>query len=1280
MNLSTQNLNKFSMIVWLVLISCFTLSPAKADLLDLSEAPPYLGGNIQPNIIFTMDDSGSMDWEILVEDNWHFCAYEPDINGSFSSNDCGWFMDEKVVRSYGDGSYRYFEYIYDDGDHKYSSDCSGSERNSIEACPEAGTYDWRIFNSGFNVLYYNPTTEYEPWVGPCLNDGTQCQDASFNNVKSSPSEATAGYSVTRDLDGFEYFVWIDDKGFTGDRPSKGTNINASVGSNGLVDLWDTRIKFEFDGANIKVYTSISLPDATGMNSTETLVATLLPGICYDALGSNAMVLGLRDILNFTKINSSGCRTISEAKANVANWYEYARRREFAVKGIIGVTVEEFPNYRYGLTVINEHADLFVETPAAGADISAHNTALVNELYDFRVPPEGTPLRQGLERAGKYIAGNLTSHPTSPITNSCQQNFSILLTDGLWNGSAPGVGGDEDGDGHNATLADVARYYYKTDLSSLENNVPANPLDPATYQHMVTFMVAFGVKGALVDTDGDGWPDPVLDVDGDWGNPHSSDSAKIDDMWHGAFNSKGIFAAASYPDEILSQLSAMLQNIQERTSSASSVAQNSTTLQTNSQVYQARFNSVSWQGELLAYNIDLDGTISSTPAWNAGCVLTGGDCAAPSISASSNPGIDYNDRVIITREWSGAQQGIPFRWPSNYSTMTTGGLLSVAIENLMEDAPALVTSLLPAEITANQNYGQALVDYLRGQRINEERYNATYSFRDRDSLLADIIHSNPLYVGAPDRFYADDFESAAYSTFKTTYQNRDAVIYTGANDGMLHGFNASTGAEVLAYIPGTRDIYEKMASFAQNTYNHQYFVDGSPSEGDVFVNGAWQSMLAGTLGNGGQSIFALDITNPAAFTEANANDIYMFEFSDEDDADLGYTSGPITIAKVKHGSGSKWALIFGNGYNNTQADGYASTTGKAYLYILFIESGLDGTWSTGDYIKIAVGDADVTTPNGLASPYGIDIDGDYIIDYIYAGDLKGNLWKFDVTSSTSSTWASAVTKLYQTPSSNLQITSQVIVGPHSTGLSNGVMVYFGTGQYLENTDNDPTGATTQRFYGLWDKLDGTIPTDSTLLQQSITTEVSVDIDTDGDDVNDTTYDYRNVSDYAINWEAPSEAGDSAQHLGWYMDLMVSGASSNLGERQVFQAILRNSNVIFTTLLPSQSACDFGGDSWIMEVSADSGGRPDETIFDVNDDGEFSTADYILVPDIDGDGEDDYVPASGQKSQVGITPTPAVFTTTDKDTEVKVLSGSTGLDSILENPGTGPAGRQNWRQLQ
>lgn len=1273
-------------ILKLFVISAFILPyhTLSAALLSLSTGPLLLSNSAKPNVFFMVDDSGSMDWETLISGSiWEACAYDPNSGGLYNSSTCGSQPVDGVQRGYGGLGYRNFVYMYKASDNKYTYSCSDPSYNAIEACPESGTADWRFFSSDVNVIYYNPNTTYSAWNTTCQGN-IACADASFTAAKSNPKQGTLGYLVTRNLGtsitmtgiaGFPYDVWIDDKGFTGARPARGTNLNYNTTPNGLADLWDSHIKIIVGSANVTVFKNTYAPNTLSINQTSTLSATLTDTTaCYNVLGTPDLVRQIfNGSLSYTSTGATGCRTIPVAKQNIANWYQYSRRRSLAAKGAINSVVYNFPDFRYGLSVINNFSSLFVEMPAASTtDFTTQNATLLSALTSYEWQALGTPLLSGLEMAGKYYAGTLSGHPTTPITNSCQQNFSLLLTDGFWDPSTlTTVNSDVDGDGFKVTLADVARYYYITDLSALTNDVFPNPFDAATYQHMVTFTIAFGVKGNLVDTDNDGWPNPPLVENSNWGDPTASNPAKIDDLWHAAFNSKGTYTAAQSPKQIQDGLATSLSNIASRVSTASGVAQNSTVLQTNSSIYRAQFDSQGWTGSLLAYPISITGVVSTTPSWNTGCILTGGACTLPIIAASNNPGILANNRVIITPDFaSGSRIGIPFRWPSSYSALKVNGVLPVRVSNLLQFAHYPANATLSSQITANQLYGQHLIDYLRGDRTQEVQNNGSEGFRNRKSILGDFINSDPLYIGPPGRFYSDTFDVAPYSTFRTTYQNRTGMVAIGANDGMMHIFNSSTGSEILAYVPGNRKMNFNLPLLSKPTYTHLYFVDGGPSQADVIINNNWRTVLLENLRNGGQGIFALDITDPSTFTEANASNILLWEFSDEDDPDMGYVNGKIQIAKVRSGPNgtTQWAAIFGNGYNNTEADGYVSTTGKAALYILFITQGIDNVWTVDtDYIKIPVGATNTTTPNGLAEPYLVDIDGDQIVDYVYAGDLLGNLWKFDLRNTTPTNWKTTASILFTAQSVSVgdqPITSAPIARFHPNGALAGILIYFGSGKFLEPNDNSATNQVTQSFYAIWDKLDGTTVTKSQLLQQQILNEISQSFGTN-------TVQLRQVSNYGINWQTPN------QNLGWYIDLQAINNASNLGERQISQAILRSNNVIFSTMLPSPSVCAVGGSSWLMELNADTGGTPIVAPFDLNRDGLFDNMDYILK---DSSGNAISVAPGGYKSSVGVTSTPTVFLTPDKTKEIKVLSGSTGVSTVTENPSKGPSGRQSWQILR
>jgi type IV pilus assembly protein PilY1 len=317
-------------------------------------------------------------------------------------------------------------------------------------------------------------------------------------------------------------------------------------------------------------------------------------------------------------------------------------------------------------------------------------------------------------------------------------------------------------------------------------------------------------------------------------------------------------------------------------------------------------------------------------------------------------------------------------------------------------------------------------------------------------------------------------------------------------------------------------------------------------------------------------------------------------------------------------------------------------------------GLDGVWTLGtDYIKLNTGVGDTGTPNGIATAAPIDLNGDFAVEYIYAGDLRGNIWRFDVSDSNPSNWTTPTLIFTATNASNnpQPITSRLEVGTHPNDIHNpateGVLVYFGTGKYLENSDNTSASFQTQSFYGLWDKLETTpsLITRSNLLQQTVLLETSGK---------------RVTSNTAIDWNT---------HKGWYLDLPTSG------ERTVSDPILRNKRIIFTTLIPNTQICSFGGTSWLMELNAHDGARLSNSPFDFNNDDTFDDADKVTVT-IDGTSQT--VAVSGVQSDQGILPTSTVLSS--GNTEIKYNSGSAGgIFVTTEDPGVGAKGRLAWHEF-
>lgn len=1204
-------------------------SVATAEL-DLASSPLFLGTSVDANVFFGLDDSGSMDWESSVPVYDYYTSYWTDNNEPK--------IDSGVWRSFSSSGPKAnsrldYAYLWNEGDNLYTGNgYADAEQNS-----ESLARDWRVRASSFNRIYYNPEIAYIPWPG--------MTDASFTAARSNPHPDSDGYNSTRDLTGFVFEVAIDDHGYGGSRPNGPDD--ATDGPNEEVDLWDSRDQYTVTATTLEL-SQYRTADAATMDAlnTDCDVNDALDAIPYeDCFGTTEITISYSAV----QANPWG-RTLAQEKQNIANWYQYYRRRSFVAKAAISEVVDSSPGFRYGLNVINGEDDLFVEVPAAAApDYIAHNAALLDELFGYEWRALGTPLRTGLERVGRYFDDELAGR-TNPIISECQQNFGIIVSDGYWSGSAPSATiGDADGDGHNRTVSDVAKYYYDRDLSPLPDNVPTSLADGNSQQHMVTFSVAFGLEGALVDSDDDGFPNPELDENDNWGDPFDNDPAKIDDLWHAAYNSKGQFLSAQTPAALVDSLVEALAEISDRVGSSASVATNSGSLNSGSKLFQARFDSARWSGELFAYNVNSDGTIDPSAEWEASSVLDAQDYDTGRTIITFNPEID----TIPGGDIEG--KGVAFRFPNDYNNPDPAdGLSDEQIANLLENAPFDIGTADAGEKIQNQAYGSALLNFLRGQRSNE---GTGFNFRRRDSALGDIIDSDPQFVGAPRFRYPDNIAEKSYAAFRDSYANRDPMVYVGSNDGMMHGFATEDGEERLAFMPS--DVFANLSELADPAYIHRNFVNEAPTIVDVFLenttdpgtgtDGTWRTVLAGGLGNGGQSVYALDISNPEAFSEADAADIALWEFSDEDDADLGYTYGTPSMAKMQNGD---WVVAFGNGYNNTEADGSASATGHAVLFLVNVE--------TGELIKkIDTEVGSVGTPNGLASPSMIDVDGDSVVDIIYAGDLEGNLWKFDVSSGNPNSWDVAYSQgpnklpLFTT-TANQPITTRPQVTAHPEERA-GYMVYFGTGKYLESDDDNIVGATTQAFYGIWDKDDNNLDAFDTtdLLQQFITNQY-------GFDGGENNFTLRDVTQTPI---------DYSSYMGWFIELIplqIEGAAnaSNFGEKQVSNALVRDGRVIFTTLLPSQGLCDFGGSSFIMELDFANGGGLDYPAFDLNGDGGFDDSDTM---------------ASGVMTDNGIVPSLSIFSGNDSD--VAFGSGSSGdVAEFQLNVGGSYLGRQSWRQLR
>jgi len=858
--------------------------------------------------------------------------------------------------------------------------------------------------------------------------------------------------------------------------------------------------------------------------------------------------------------------------------------------------------------------------------SGKRTALKSSI-DAMTASGNTPLAETLSDIGYYFsrgATNLTLHPdtnpttvsrsdlfsngytrhsswgngSNPIAYSCQKSFAVMLTDGRPQGDRhlSSYLRDYDNDCPNCSydmkpdrdyesqgsdyLDDVAQALFEMDLRP-------DLVDPlGAKNNVATYLISFADDQAIND-------------------PLMEDSAR---------QGGGEKFTAGNETQLTAAFQSALSSIVQRSASASSASVNSGSISSETRVYQAKFNSGTWTGQLLSFPVGTSTGDLAAAEWDASRQLPAADA-----------------RRIITVNSDGTP--VPFAWAE----------LDATRQGQLDPNPAVA---------------ELMLNYLRGDGTNEG--SAPSNFRIRQDAggpnkLGDIISSAPLFVGRPPFRYRDSMESVPYSNFATAHENRTGMVYVGANDGMLHGFDATTGREVFAFVPSA--VFPRLRNLTSKTYAHEFYVDGSPSMADVFYSGAWHTVLVGGLNKGGREVYALDITNVGtlANAEGNASSIVLWEFTHEDDPDLGLTYSQPTIAKLQNGT---WAAIFGNGYN--------SPDGKAVLYVVDIRTGnLIRKFDTGTLTA----PSGVTWDNGLSTPAAVDTNGDRVVDYVFAGDLFGNMWKFDLTDESSDNWSIAFggAPLYQARDANgygqpITVRPEVARGPYGSGM----IVLFGTGKYLELIDKEGTPVRPQTFYGIIDR-GSSVADRSSLRSQQITHEFRVDPDGAGP-----------IGEIGVRVTTQNELGANA---GWYIDLVSPGGYQ--AEKQVTNPVVRDGKIVFTTLIPNTDPCGAGGTSWLMELDLLSGARLVQAPFDINQDGEFNDADKVVIPD--GPGAGTSVDISGiQWSEAGILQSPGIIegeTEGGACVQYKYMPDSAGnIQRINENCGPGGMGRQSWRQLR
>lgn len=629
-------------------------------------------------------------------------------------------------------------------------------------------------------------------------------------------------------------------------------------------------------------------------------------------------------------------------------------------------------------------------------------------------------------------------------------------------------------------------------------------NPANWPHLVTYTIGFSDEAVT-------WPGASsiqkptattpFGYDGSFpdfvsGNKKwptmDNENKRALDLWHAAINGRGSFYAVTKGEDLekaFREIIGVINSQAEPDRSSAAVSGTSYEDKVVGLYITSNEPKEAWRGEVKSYEVN---NLGQTPSW------------AGKSTASILDATQPTNRVIVT--WhDGVKQGRPFRWAS------TEANLSSAQKSCFNIKPDSATTADCASNTSTDKLGEDRLNYIRGERGKELSSGGT--FRNRQSRQGDIVNSNVWYVGAPVSNYA----FKGYSKFTLDNKKRLPIIYVGGNDGMLHGFSTIDGSEKIAYIP--RGTIPNLTRLTWPSFddNHRYFVDGSPMTGDVDVSDRsstkytpdWRTMLVGTLGGGGKGYFVLDVTKPEAdFTESKAASLVVMDQTlhsseaigcvttepktgevsclDHAPADLGHIfatpstddSNPLRSGQITLLNNNRWAVVIGNGYN--------SKNGRPVLLIQY----LDGS---KELLRLPATSVDATgdnvNDNGLSAPRLVDINSDGRPDVVYAGDIKGNMWKFMISAKDATHWHTAfngqplfTAKGGTAGSPDIRTLAQSITIPPTvrandrtkvtgTGTSQkvqavgGMMVAFGTGRNI--TTSDPENTDTQTLYSVLD---------------------------------------------------------------------------------------------------------------------------------------------------------------------------------------------------------------------
>lgn len=966
---------------------------------DVATRPLKASVLVKPNLVIAVDDSGSMNAEVLFDTASGYFYWSQDAN-------TGWDSQGNLISS-------------SSSTVQYASVFPFKADRPQSLLPSTKQFAFAR-SSDYNPIYYNPTVTYEPWTSGSTGSFS---DASPTAAMLDPQDSAAG---TVDLTAVKCPSGTDPDTptYAGMFLDKGQKFSISTGASCTFTASANQAITKSGSHNI-----LQAP-ATYWIRVPCTVTDMDRTCAYAPDGTTT----LQSVVIKSGNTFPSGRTYTAELQNFANWFQYYRNRILLLKGALAKTLALTGGMRVGVVAFNTLSAPTMYDTDASTPASNYRAAISAVYSTDAAGSDGTPTRKTLDYIGRQFQSN-----TNLIQYACQRNNVLIATDGYptdnsaspptydsstWGSGAP-YSTTEAG-----TLADLALGYYTLNLrpTLASGRVPTSSSDTNTNLHLNTYVLSLGSRGNLwpttpvpaVSTTPYDWPRAVFGRDS---------RSSIDELWHATINGRGQMYLATDSTSTASALVAAFNSMSDQAGVQASSGLSSVNLANgDGQAYRSSYNVNGWSGDLSAYAISSStGAAGSTARWSA----------ATKLDARS-----WNTRVIATFDGSA---GKPF-------TADTASIASL--------------------VNPSQAYGanNAVFDYLRGNRSGESS-----TWRVRRSVMGAVINASPVVSSA------------------------DSVVYQTSNEGMLHAFNSRTGDELWAYVP-----YNGLASIGETSslsYRFKAQLDSAP----VLATVSNKKVLLGGRGSAGAGWYALDVTSPAAITSDTAlAGRVMWEFPNASTSTsvkntIGLSIGAPKIVRIKNTTTS--VALLTSGYNNAAQDG------RGRLFVL--------NASTGAVLQTLATTAGAAGDPGLAQISAFHED-DGSVQYVYGGDERGNLWRFDLVNNTVNRLAVLA---------DASGTAQPITTAPSLVYYQGQRIVFvGTGRLLGLTDLSATPGT-QTLYGIADGSELTNPRASLVRQTYVASNDS-------------------LTSNSVNWTTSR---------GWYIDL-PSGEVVNTDPSIGFNALV------------------------------------------------------------------------------------------------------------------------------